>query len=88
LTKSVIEPEAVTINIYPNPFVDYIIVDAGNSKSNFEFSLYNMQGELKKQQQFTSQTTINLQELKAGLFISTILDTSTKFITQTKIIKN
>lgn len=88
LKKSVIEPETVTIKIYPNPFVDYIIVDPGNSKSNFEFNLYTMQGELKKQQQFTSQTTINLQELKSGLFISTILDTSTKIITQTKIIKN
>lgn len=88
LIKSKIKPEAVTLKLYPNPFVDYIVFDAENSESIFELSIYNMQGELKKQQQVTSQSKINLKELKTGLFLVTILNTSTENITQIKVTKN
>lgn len=88
LTKSEIKPEAVSIKLYPNPFVDYIVFDAENSESIFELSIYNMQGELQKQKQVTSQSKINLNELKTGLFLVNILDTSTKNITQTRVSKH
>lgn len=66
------EPVIESLNIYPNPFQDEVVVDAG-AKDLREISLYDAFGRLVYHKDHKSlsggQTTIELKTLPKGLYV-------------------
>jgi hypothetical protein len=76
--------EGKTINVYPNPATDYVVIDLGNltTLGNWNYTITNTIGqEIKKGEFTTEKTSINLNEIKGkGLFLLKIYDASNKIL--------
>ena len=60
------------IRVYPNPFTDYITIDAPNETIS-QIEIFDITGNLIRQQK-TNVTPINLKELSDGIYILKITD--------------
>lgn len=56
-----------TINIYPNPFSNQLIVNLTSNRQT-KISLYSFLGQLVMQQTFTNSTVINTEQLADGIY--------------------
>ncbi|MBN4071374.1 T9SS type A sorting domain-containing protein [Crocinitomix catalasitica] len=76
---SVLELGNITIKVYPNPAVDFITFDLGNSGIEFtqrtRVEIYNSLGELVAEKSFTdNQLEIELSNFTGGTYIYSIKD--------------
>ncbi|MDA9773914.1 T9SS type A sorting domain-containing protein [Saprospiraceae bacterium] len=62
----VFEDEYVTINVYPNPASDYIIVEGIQNPT--EFRIYNQNGQLERNESLRTDATIDVSHLSAGMY--------------------
>ena len=81
--------EGKTINVYPNPTSDYVVIDLGNltNSGDWNYTITNTIGqEIKKGEFTTEQTSINLYDIKGkGLFLVKIYDAYDKIIFVKKV---
>ena len=80
-SASIFENNLSAVNIYPNPFEDFIIIESSLQIS--ELRMYDMQGRLVSQQKENVISTIGLN---SGLYTLVIIDGKQKTKTR-KIIK-
>jgi hypothetical protein len=61
-----------SINIYPNPFTDYLVIDINQMfiNSTFEFTIYNISGRLIDQSyiNLSSHKVIKTSDYSSGLY--------------------
>ncbi|MFW6369797.1 MAG: CotH kinase family protein [Bacteroidota bacterium] len=63
------KPKEVRIKIYPNPVVDYMVVDVRGGVLPFEFSLYNSLGQLvTKKLLRNKKTSLHFTDLQSGMY--------------------
>ena len=78
-----------TLDVYPNPASQYIIVYNYSPESTRMAMLYDLNGRLLKQQQLQQKAVrINIQDMAAGLYILRITDAKGKQVRSEKIIIN
>jgi uncharacterized protein (TIGR02145 family) len=81
--------ENKTINIYPNPATDYVVIDLGHftTSGNWHYTITNTIGqEIKKGELTTEKTSIHLNDIKGkGLFLIKIYNASDKIIFVKKV---
>ena len=60
----------LSVHIYPNPVIDYLIIDDEQFSGNYSFRIYNLQGVLLKDKVISeSDHRINVSEFSSGLYI-------------------
>lgn len=60
----------ITINVYPVPFNDFLIIESKESLSNAVVSIYSLDGKLQQQLAVTSEyTRINTSDLNTGAYV-------------------
>jgi Secretion system C-terminal sorting domain len=75
-----------SIDIYPNPASE--IININNIKKNYNFSLYNLLGELIKYGKLINeQETLNVKDILSGLYILKLTDNEGNSFTKKIIIK-
>ncbi len=73
ITTNTDEPSLPSYKIYPNPADEFVNLEKYNY-GNSSYELYNIQGQLVKQGEFSSvQTKVNTADLPAGSYIVKIL---------------
>ncbi len=68
-SSNFLKPEINSVNIFPNPFIDHILLNSNKAIS--EVSIYNLKGELVKHKKFPDEK-LNLQELASEVYIITV----------------
>jgi hypothetical protein len=77
------ESENSNFKIYPNPFLDEIVVSISDLKNDVKLSIFNSLGQLVYQTQVTkTNSVINLKELLSGLYF-----VRTEVLGQEKVLK-
>ncbi|MCB0515248.1 MAG: choice-of-anchor L domain-containing protein [Chitinophagales bacterium] len=76
---------SIVIDIAPNPATTHLFVHANTSEKIFNLSIFNAQGKLMMQKSFTQNTTVNIEELPAGIYYVAINGTQSQIVQ--KIIK-
>ncbi len=77
------ESENSNFKIYPNPFLDEIVVSISDLKNDVKLSIFNSLGQLVYQTQVTkTNSVINLKELPSGLYF-----VRTEVLGQEKVLK-
>ena len=79
--------EDSAVNLYPNPAVNYCMVEVSDSYTNPNVVLYSLTGQrvLEKTLTQTGATRLHTAELKPGLYILQLRD-SESIVTQRKLI--
>ena len=81
--------EGKTINVYPNPTSDYVVIDLGNltNSGDWNYTVTNTIGqEIKKGYFTTQQTIINLNDITGeGLYMVKIHDVSGSYFITKKV---
>lgn len=74
-------------NYYPNPVLDRLTLSFEENQKNIKIKLYNLAGQLIKQQQFDnkSEITINVESLASNIYLMSV--TSGSQVSQIKIAK-
>jgi hypothetical protein len=82
-----IEKERLINKVYPNPFIDNITVELYD-KAPYIFKIFDVSGKLVKTTKLnTSNTTLELPNLKSGHYILKILAQNTKILDEIKLVK-
>jgi len=72
-----------TLNIYPNPFTDYFIIDlsAIADRENLSLEIFNLQGELLRSIKDIRETKLKIERgnLDTGLYIMKLNSSSTEY---------
>lgn len=75
------------LHIYPNPFSSLLNIEfTNNNFSDYQIKVYNNLGQLQKLYQVRGKTSLNLQELKPGIYYLFITENN-NILSQTKVIK-
>ena len=81
--------EGKTINVYPNPATDHVVIDLGilTTSSNWNYTITNTIGqEIKKGEFTTQQSDINLSDISdEGLYLVKIYDVSGAYFITKKV---
>lgn len=77
---------SLSVHIYPNPVIDYLIIDDEQFSGNYYVRIYNLQGVLLKEQIISeSDHSINVSEFSSGPYIVYVKsDTLTRVIKMIK----
>lgn len=62
--------DASVINVFPNPFTDYIIVESPEKIK--KITIYNMAGKMLKEQNLDFHKPVNLSKLPSGVYLMTV----------------
>lgn len=74
VTETLSTPLQTTINIYPNPATEYVMVDTSPDLKNSMVTIYNLNGQkLIEQPVFENSTKINTGTLSAAVYILKIV---------------
>ena len=92
-SADIIEPPTVILGVYPNPFKSYITLELFSGKENeYNIKIYTMQGAEVFSSNINpgidySTTSINLADLKDGLYIMKIYTSDGKLCDTYKLMK-
>lgn len=79
---------ALSVSAYPNPTVDYLLLNIESDFEQFSFKLYNLQGELLKSSLVLSNLTqIPMSDLPVSAYFIKVFKNNNEVIAY-KIIKN
>jgi 1,4-alpha-glucan branching enzyme len=70
IPMDVMEIHARSLNVYPNPFTDYILIETPENIR--KIAVYNMAGKLLKEQYSDFQKPINLSKCSTGVYLMTV----------------
>ncbi len=88
IQSSVPEIKRKKLQIFPNPATDFIKIDFDrNSQNNYSIEIYNIQGTRVLYQTNFNKNTLNIQNLKKGIYLVRLNDNNAK-IYSSKFIKN
>lgn len=79
------EESEVSVNLYPNPFLNQLIIQCG-SKSEYKFILYDNLSRIKLKETFIGNSTISTDNLSNGIYFYEIRDAEKQLKTG-KVIK-
>ena len=69
---------AALVKLYPNPANTQVVIETGANNGKFIFGLYSMDGKLVKEENIAdSKTSVDLQQLSAGLYTYRLRDLNT-----------
>lgn len=76
-------------NVYPNPAIDNVQVDMGQSFSGLgEITIYDMSSSIVKQQSLmTSRTSINISSLNSGVYLVQVTDNNGEYSKVERLVK-
>jgi len=78
----------VNFHVFPNPTRDKIIISIKGKKSPFHLKLFNTNGELLlTKNNVTNETSLNMKNYKAAIYILRITDNRNNIIKMFKIVK-
>lgn len=78
------------IGIYPNPVVDYLIIDLSLTSGEYVLEIFDMQGQLIKNQFILSgqkRVTLPIREFANGIYLLNLINTESQTRTSYKINK-
>ncbi len=80
---------SLSLKAYPNPASKYLVLDVGDCQNRLlSYKLYNLSGQCVQQAGISKvQSTINMAQLPAGVYLLKVVDHS-KELKTFKIIKN
>jgi photosystem II stability/assembly factor-like uncharacterized protein len=85
-SNGVLVNHEATVDLYPNPFTNYITIETKENADNLEFNIYNIEGKLIIKQKITQQRTqLDLSILNSGFYFAELK--SNESIKITKLIK-
>lgn len=70
LTKSPSQLDLINPLIYPNPAVDYLIINLGNDQKKLNFGLFDLHGKMIINKDVQSYSRISLVNLEKGTYIT------------------
>lgn len=88
-SSAILTTRHLNLEIYPNPFVDYITISGNQIDKSHFIEIIDMSGKkvyFKKIDKISDNETLNLEELKKGLYIIKIYNENENF--QRKILKS
>lgn len=86
--KSDLVVEPAKVKIYPNPFIDNIVISLPNENKNFNFELLDISGKKIMSTRLNSITSrLQLNKAVSGLFVYRITSDSGKLISSGKLVK-
>ena len=77
-----------TIKVYPNPVTENLSIDLKDTGGEAKVTIYTMTGQLVKSKKLKAQNnSLNISQLKNGLYLVSLIFTDHKTIKTFKIIK-
>lgn len=85
-----VDPENAKFKVYPIPFQDDFNIDLSSNENGYNFSLFNVSGQLVKEEVIGQNIllyTINGSDLMSGCYILRLQDLNSTTVLETRIIK-
>jgi len=88
--SGIYEHDGIVLKIYPNPVQDFLHITIENANSTYSFLLYDITGRqvIQMNDLITNTYTINLQNLRAGMYFYRLINAKSGVEASGKVILN